>query len=223
MGVNSQKQLFQWTHKAQQPFDIIKQALTSDTAIAYFDKNKKTELFTDASPTGISAIFSQKATGKDDRKIVSYVSRTLSDVERPYSQTEKEALAIIWAIEGFHIYLYGAKFTFFTDCKPIQMILCNPSSRPSARMERWYLRLQPYDFDVFYKKGNESPADYLSRHIRNGNRKRTPDKTLAKEYINFLAHHAIPKAMTMNDIQDATLANKMLQMLINIVEKTSWN
>ena len=129
---------FSWTPEAQQSFNNIKQALTSDTVIAYFDKNKETELFTDASPTGLSAILSQKTLDKDDRKIVSYVSRTLSDVERRYSQTEKEALAIVWAIERLHIYLYGAKFTLFTDCKPIQMILCNPSSRPPARIERWY-------------------------------------------------------------------------------------
>jgi len=50
---------FSCTQKAQQSFDNIKQALTSDTVIAYFDKNKETELFTDASPTTLSAIFSQ--------------------------------------------------------------------------------------------------------------------------------------------------------------------
>ena len=97
---------FSWTPEAQQPFDNIKQALTSDTVIAYFDKNKETELFTDASPTGLSAILSQKTPDKDDRKIVSYVSRTLSDVERRYSQTQKEALAIVWAIERLHIRIF---------------------------------------------------------------------------------------------------------------------
>ena len=214
---------FSWTHKEQQAFDSIKQALTSETVIAYFDKNKETELVTDASPTGLSAILSQKTPNKDDRKIISYVSRTLSDVERRYSQTEKEALAIVWAIERLHIYLYGAKFTLFTDCKPIQMILCNPKSRPPARIERWYLRLQPYDFDVIYKNGNDNPSDYMSRHIGNDTKKRNADKTSAEEYVNFLAHHVIPKAMTMQEIQDATLADRTLQMLIDIIEKNSWN
>ena len=141
---------FSWTQKAQQAFDSIKQALTIETVIAYFDKNKETELFTDAPPTGLSAKLPQKRPNKDVRKIISYVSRTLSDVERRYSQTKKEALAIVWAIERLHIYLYGAKFTLLTDCKPIQMTLCNPNSRPPARIDCWYLRLQPYDFDVIY-------------------------------------------------------------------------
>ena len=61
--------------------------------------------------------------------------------------------------------------------------------------------------------------DYLSRHNRNNNRKINPDKTLAEEYENFLAHHAIPKAMTMNEMQDATLADKMLQILLISLRK----
>ena len=103
------------------------------------------------------------------------------------------------------------------------MILCNPKSRPPARIERWYLRLQPYDFDVIYKNGNDNPSDYMSRHIGNDTKKRNADKTSAEEYVNFLAHHVIPKAMTMQEIQDATLADRTLQMLIDIIEKNSWN
>lgn len=79
--------------------------LTSETKVAYFDPLKETELTTDASPIG-----SQKTPGSDDHKIVAYVSRSLSDVEHRYSQTEKEALAIVWAIER-HLYLYGKQLT----------------------------------------------------------------------------------------------------------------
>ena len=110
--------------------------------MAYFDKTKDTELITDASPSGLSAILAQKATRTEHRKIVAYISRSLSDVERRYSQTEREALAIVWAIERLHIYLYGGHFTLITDCKPVELILNNPQSRPPARIERWNLCLQ---------------------------------------------------------------------------------
>ena len=76
----------------------------SETVIAYFDKTKETELITDASPFGISAILTQKVSGSVDRKVVAYISRSLSDVERRYSQTEREALAIVWAAERLHVY-----------------------------------------------------------------------------------------------------------------------
>ena len=64
----------------------------SAKVMAYFDPSKQTELVTDASPTGLSAILVQKSPGKDDR-------RALTEVERCYSQTEREALGIVWVIE----------------------------------------------------------------------------------------------------------------------------
>jgi hypothetical protein len=121
---------FRWTNDQD-----VKRALTSDKVMAYFDQNKHTELTTDASPWGLSAILSQRMPGTNDQKVVAYISRSLSEVERRYSQTEHEALAIVWAMERLHLYLHGAKFTLYTDCKPIEMILSNPKSKPPARIE----------------------------------------------------------------------------------------
>lgn len=131
--------------------------------MAYFDPTKQTELTTDASPWGLSAILSQKTPGNDDRRIVAYVSRSLSVVEKKYSQTEREALAIVWAMERLHVYLYGGKFILRTDCKPIEMILGNPKSKPPTRIERWNLRIQDFNFDIVYMKGNDNPSD--SYHV----------------------------------------------------------
>ena len=66
--------------------------------MAYFDQQKETELITDASPDGLSAILFQKTPWQNNRKVVAYASRSLSDVESQYSQMEKEALAIVWVI-----------------------------------------------------------------------------------------------------------------------------
>ena len=63
--------------------------------MAYFDQTKQIELVTDASPWGLSAILAQKSSKHDDRRIVAYVSQSLSEVEQKYSQTEREALAIV--------------------------------------------------------------------------------------------------------------------------------
>ena len=153
---------FVWTAQHEAVFNNVKEALTSDTVMAYFDNQKQTELVTDASPWGLSAILSQKTPGKDDRRIVDYVSRSLSDVEKRYSQTEREALAIVWALECLHTYLYGANFTLYTDCKPIELILGNRKSKPSARIERWNLHIQDYTFDVVFTKGIDNPSDFLS-------------------------------------------------------------
>ena len=57
----------------------------------------------DASPVGSSAIFSQKSKDREDEKIIAYACHALTEVGTRYSQTEKEALAIIWGVEHFHL------------------------------------------------------------------------------------------------------------------------
>ncbi len=182
-----------------QAFDKIKRLLTGQTIMAYFDQQKETELITDASPFALSAILFQKTPGQNNRKVVAYASRSLSDVESRYSQMEKEALAIVWVIERLHLYLYGGHFTVYTDCKPVQLIFGNLKSKPPARIERWNLRLQGYDFSVVQTKGNQNPSDFLSRHLHSSEPKN--QENMAEDYINFLSGHAVPKAMTLSEIQ----------------------
>lgn len=98
---------FVWNETHQNAFKQLTEALSSSPCMAYFTKSKDTYVTVDASPVGISAILSQKSKGREDEKIIAYASRALTDVETRYSQTEKEALAIVWGVEHFHLYLYG--------------------------------------------------------------------------------------------------------------------
>ncbi|CAC5409522.1 unnamed protein product [Mytilus coruscus] len=92
-----------------------------------------------ASPVGLGAILSQKQSDGNFRP-VTFASRTLTDVEQRYSQTEREALAVVWGCERFHLYLYGKEFILVTDHKPLEVIY-SPKSKPPARIERWAMRL----------------------------------------------------------------------------------
>ena len=91
----------------------MRESLTSETTMAYFDPNRETELNVNASPVGLGAILPQK--DKEKKHIIEYARRALSDVERRYSQTEREALAIVWSCEHFHLYIYGKEFTMVMD------------------------------------------------------------------------------------------------------------
>ena len=75
---------------------------------------------------------------------MSYASRNLTDVERRYSQTEKEALALVWACERFDLYVFGSEFELETDRKPLEHIY-GSKQKLAARIERWVLRLQGYN------------------------------------------------------------------------------
>ena len=86
--------------------------------------------------------------GKEIQQIVAYASCTLDDVQSRYSQIEREALAVKWAVEHFHLYLYGLKFTVVTVHRPLVSIFSNPLVKLSARIERWCLNLQTYDFNI---------------------------------------------------------------------------
>ena len=95
---------FQWESEHARAFQKVKELLARDTVMAYFDKTKQTELTTDALPFGLSAILTQRTPRQDDQRIVTYVSRSLTSVEQRYSHTEREALAIVWAIEQLHTF-----------------------------------------------------------------------------------------------------------------------
>ena len=214
-------QPFLWGEEQERSFHAIKNLLTSTDVMAYFDPSKETALVTDASPSGLSAILMQSTPGMKDRQVVAYASRALTDVERRYSQTEREALAVVWAIEKLHLYLFGSHFKLLTDCKAIELIFNNPKSKPPARIERWNLRLQGYDFEVQHTKGNENPSDYLSRHTRLvGDNKQS---TMAEEYVNLLTSQAVPKAMTLQEIQQVTTEDPTLQCLMHLTRTQEWH
>ncbi len=176
-----------------------------------------TELRVDASPVGLGAILMQ-SDGHETRP-VAYASRTLTDVERRYSQTEKEALAVVWGCEKFHLYLYRTEFKLFTDHKPLEFIY-SPKGKPPPRIERWALRLQPYRFKVIHMPGKTNPADVLSRLPIRAQAPR--ERNIAEEYINFIAERAVPKAMTLEEIAKATEDDAVLQQVLHCLSLNHW-
>ena len=209
---------FTWTHKHQAAYDKLKHALLNSPVISHFDTSKETFILVDASPVGLSAILAQKDPQQNAHNIIAYASRALSPVEKRYSQTEKEALAIVWGIEHFHLYVFGAPFTLLTDHKPLQLIYNNPQSRPPARIEKWFLRLQQYDFQVIYKKGSDNPADFLSRHPQ----PKVPKPSIAEEYMNFVTVHAAEAAIPLTVIREHTSKDSNLIAVRKAVESGDW-
>ena len=114
-------------------FQTLKNRLAQAEFLGYFNRECKTKVITDASPVGLGAVLVQEQNGEN--RVISYASRILTDVERRYSQTEKEALGIVWACERFHMYLYGVNFELRTDHRLLQFIY-SARSRPAARIER---------------------------------------------------------------------------------------
>ena len=105
--------------------------------MAYFAKDAKTCLVTDASPVGLGVVLEQKQKDGSYRPVY-YASRKLNDVEKRYSQFEREALAIHWASQKFYLYLYGMEFKLRTDHKPLVTVLGVKSTHQHALKDGCY-------------------------------------------------------------------------------------
>ena len=129
---------WEWTEKEQASFEKAKLILNETKFLVHYDPQKPIILACDASPYGIGAVLSHYMPDGSE-KPVTFASRTLSQTERNYSQIEKEALAIIYAIKKFHQYLFGKRFILFTDHKPLLGLFSEKKGIPNmaaARMQR---------------------------------------------------------------------------------------
>ena len=207
---------FEWGLDQQEAFDELKRLMTKAETLAYFRNECKTRIVADAGPTGVGAVLTQLQ--GETWRVIAYASRGLTDVERRYSQTEKEALGLVWSCERFNLYVMGRKFELETDHKPLECIY-TPRSKPCARIERWVLRLQSYDYKVVYRPGKTNIADALSRLNA-----KSCDKTGEKEdFVRVIATRATPVALTPKEIELESEKDDELIVVRQCIRSGDWS
>ncbi|XP_016206626.1 uncharacterized protein LOC107647002 [Arachis ipaensis] len=141
-------------------FETLKANLTSAPIIAPPDWDLPFELMCDASDFAIGAVLGQRH-GKLVH-VIYYASRVLNDAQKNYTTTEKELLAVVYAVDKFRSYLLGSKVIVYTDHAALKYLLTKQDSKP--RLIRWVLLLQEFDIEIKDRKGSENQvADHLSR------------------------------------------------------------
>ena len=153
---------FEWTSKCDTAYQILKQHLISAPVMSCPNFDKPFTIQTDASDYGLGAVLTQNF--EDGEHVISYISRSLSPNERKFSATEKECLAVVWAIEKFRPYVEASHFTVITDHFALQWL--QNLKDPCGRLSRWSVRLQQYSFEVVHRRGREHVLpDALSRSV----------------------------------------------------------
>ena len=155
-----------WGAEEQTAFQHIKDLLCMDTVLAHFDPSQQIGISCDASDVGIGAVLFHRYDDGSERPIAN-VSKTLTSTQRKYSQIQKEALSIVFALHKFHQFLYGRKFILVTDHKPLIALFGPNKATPALaanRLARWALMLHQYDYSIEYRKTSDhGNADALSR------------------------------------------------------------
>ena len=155
---------FSWTPTCQEAFECLKSHLVKAPILVKAQTDQPFLLTTDASDTHVGGVLSQIQPDGNNCP-VGYFSKKLNPGETRYSVTDKEALAIVLACRNFHHYLWGTRFTVFTDHQPLTSVFKRKTK--SARMNRWILEMREYNYDIQYVRGKDNfVADHLSRPVR---------------------------------------------------------
>ncbi|KAM1376183.1 hypothetical protein ACFX2F_037951 [Malus domestica] len=197
---------FEFTKECTASFNQLKELLTTAPIIIPPDWSLPFELMCDASDYALGAVLGQRKDKKPH--VIYYASRTLNDAQLNYSTTEKELLAVVFALDKFRSYLIGTKVIVFTDHAALKYLLTKKEAKP--RLIRWMLLLQEFDIEIRDKKGSENVvADHLSRMVHNEEAlpilETFPDEQLMSikvsepwyaDLVNFLVTKQIPSTYT---------------------------
>ena len=153
---------FAWSQACEDAFDKLKTMLVSPPIMRPPNWELPFEIMCDASDYAIGVVLGQR---KDKKAfVIYYASKTLDSAQSNYTTTEKEFLAVVFALEKFRSYIVWSPVTIFTDHAALKYLLSKQDTKP--RLTRWILQCQEFNLTIKDKKGVENVvANHLSRLV----------------------------------------------------------
>ncbi|GJR46591.1 putative reverse transcriptase domain-containing protein [Tanacetum coccineum] len=157
--LTQKKVTFEWGDKQEAAFQTLKNKLCSAPILALPQGAENFIVYCNASHKGLGAVLMQ------NEKVIAYAPRQLKIHEKNYTTHDLELGAVVFALKIWRHYLYGTKYTVFTDHKSLQHIL--DQKELNMRQRRWLELLSDYDCEIRYHPGKANVvADALSRKER---------------------------------------------------------
>jgi len=154
--------VFRFEKEERNAFNGLKAALVNNPVLKIYQINATTELHTDASKYGYSAILLQYDNNNLLRPVY-YASGRTTGAEEKYSSYELEVLAVIKALRKFRVYLIGIPFRILTDCKAFSLTMSKKDL--CMRVARWALQLEEFNYTIEHRPGKAmTHVDGLSRN-----------------------------------------------------------
>ena len=119
---------FEFDDACLKSINIFKKALISAPIIQPPDWSLPFEIMFDASDYAVGAVLEQTKDKK--HHAIAYASKTLTGPQLNYATTEKELLAIVFAIDKFRSYLVGAKVIVYTNHATLKYLLTKKDAKP---------------------------------------------------------------------------------------------
>nr|GFD36177.1 reverse transcriptase domain-containing protein [Tanacetum cinerariifolium] len=143
---------FIFSKECIQAFRTLKDKLTEAPILIAPNWDHPFELMCDASDYAVGAVLGQRI--EKHFRPIHYASKTMNQAEANYTTTEKEMLAVVYSFENFRSYLIMNKSIVYTDHSDLKYLFAKKEAK--ARLLRWILLLQEFDFKVIDTRGAEN-------------------------------------------------------------------
>lgn len=151
-----------WTPVVQQAFDTTKDLFLKTVILHHPDSSKPYFIQTDSSNFAIGGVLYQE-NDQGDQLPIAFVSRSLRGPELNYTTTEKELLAILYALSKFRTMILGNNIIFRTDHRALEFL--SKCKLHNERIARWTITLNDFNYSIQHIKGKDNfTADVLSRY-----------------------------------------------------------
>ncbi|MBE2321387.1 hypothetical protein DVA67_036070, partial [Solirubrobacter sp. CPCC 204708] len=113
--------VFEWSEACEEAFKKLKSMLVSPPIMRPPVWDLPFEIMCDASDYAVGAVLGQR----EDKKpfVIYYASKTLDSAQSNYTTTEKEFLAVVFALDKFRSYIVGSPIIIFTDHAALKYLL----------------------------------------------------------------------------------------------------